>query len=78
MSQENVEIVRQAWEAFMRRDNEAALALYDPEVEVAWRSIPLIFTMRGGKIIQIIAPTGQRLRGLRQARSDDLDTHADS
>jgi hypothetical protein len=29
MSQENVEIVRRAWEAFMRRDNEAALALYD-------------------------------------------------
>jgi len=34
MSQENVEIVRRAWEAFMRRDNEATLALYDPEVEL--------------------------------------------
>ncbi len=34
MSQENVEIVRRAWEAFMRHDNEAALALYDPEVEL--------------------------------------------
>ena len=31
MSHENVEIV-QAFEASTRRDNEAALALYDPEV----------------------------------------------
>jgi ketosteroid isomerase-like protein len=34
MSKENVEIVRRAWEAYDRRDNEAALALYDPEIEV--------------------------------------------
>jgi ketosteroid isomerase-like protein len=34
MSQENVEIVRRAWEAYMRRDNEATLALYDQEVEL--------------------------------------------
>ena len=34
MSEENVEIVRQAWEASVRRDNDAALALYDPEVEI--------------------------------------------
>jgi len=34
MSQENVEIVRRAWEAFVRHDNEAALALYDPEIEI--------------------------------------------
>ena len=33
MSQENVEIVRRAWEASVRHDNEAAFALYDPEVE---------------------------------------------
>jgi ketosteroid isomerase-like protein len=32
MSQENVEIVRRAFEASRRGDNEAALALYDPEV----------------------------------------------
>jgi ketosteroid isomerase-like protein len=34
MSQENVEIVRRAWEAYMRHDNEAALAFYDPEAEL--------------------------------------------
>ena len=34
MSQENVEVVRQAWGAFVRHDNEAALALYDPEIEI--------------------------------------------
>jgi ketosteroid isomerase-like protein len=37
MSQENVEIVRRAWEAFVRRDNEAALALYNPEIEIDLR-----------------------------------------
>ena len=34
MSQENVETVRRAFEASVRRDNEAALRLYDPEVEI--------------------------------------------
>jgi ketosteroid isomerase-like protein len=37
MSEENVEIVRRAWEAYKRRDNEAALALYDPEIEIDLR-----------------------------------------
>jgi uncharacterized protein len=37
MSEENVEVVRKAWEAFKRRDNEAALALYDPEIEIDLR-----------------------------------------
>ena len=32
MSQENVEVVRRAFEASRRHDNEVALALYDPEV----------------------------------------------
>jgi len=34
MSQENVEIVRRAFEAYVRRDDEAAFALYDPEIEI--------------------------------------------
>ena len=34
MSQENVEVVRQAWAAFTRHDNAAALGFYDPEVEL--------------------------------------------
>ena len=33
MSQENVEIVRQVYEAAARRDSVAVLALYDPQVE---------------------------------------------
>jgi len=37
MSQENVAIVRRAWEAFVRRDNDTALALYDPEIEIDLR-----------------------------------------
>jgi ketosteroid isomerase-like protein len=35
MSEENVEVVRRAWEAFwLRKDNETVLALYDPEVQI--------------------------------------------
>src|SRR5262245_8952909 len=34
MSQENVEVVRRAWEASLRHDNEAAFALYDPQIEI--------------------------------------------
>ena len=34
MSEENVETVRRAWQAYMRRDNEAALAFYHPEAEL--------------------------------------------
>jgi ketosteroid isomerase-like protein len=33
MSRENVEIVRRVFAATARRDSQAALALYDPEVE---------------------------------------------
>jgi ketosteroid isomerase-like protein len=32
VSEENVEVVRLAWEATVRRDYETALSLYDPEV----------------------------------------------
>jgi len=34
MSQENVEIVRQAWEMSTQHDNEAVFRLYDSEVEI--------------------------------------------
>ena len=34
MSQENVDVCRRALEAFMRRDNEAVLTLYDPDIEI--------------------------------------------
>jgi hypothetical protein len=33
MSQENVEVVRRAFESFARGDVEAALSIYDPDVE---------------------------------------------
>jgi hypothetical protein len=33
MSRKNVEILRRLIDAFYRRDNEAALALLDPEIE---------------------------------------------
>src|SRR3954451_9404683 len=34
MSQENVEIVRRAFEASVRHENESVFPLYDPEVEI--------------------------------------------
>jgi ketosteroid isomerase-like protein len=34
MSRENVEVVQRAWEAHVRRDNKAALALYHPQIEI--------------------------------------------
>jgi uncharacterized protein len=34
MSQENVEVVREAWEAAERHDNEAIFPLYDADVEI--------------------------------------------
>ena len=34
MSQANVNVVRQAFEASERHNNEAALSFYDPEVEI--------------------------------------------
>ena len=34
VSKQNVEVVRRAWEAFVRRDDETAYALYDPEVAI--------------------------------------------
>jgi ketosteroid isomerase-like protein len=34
VSEENVEIVKRAWEASLRHDNEMAESLYDPEVTV--------------------------------------------
>jgi len=34
MSEENVEVVRGALEAFRRRDNDAVIAFYDPDVEI--------------------------------------------
>ena len=41
MSQENVEVVRRAWEAaWVRKDNETALALYDPEVQIDLTAVP--------------------------------------
>ena len=40
MSQENVEIVQRAFEAFHRRDLETVVDPYDPEVVVDWSRSP--------------------------------------
>lgn len=34
MSQENIEVVRRAFQAHQRRDDEAVLSLYDPAIEI--------------------------------------------
>jgi ketosteroid isomerase-like protein len=40
MSQEGVDIVTRCYDAFRRRDFEAALAFFDPEAE--WRPLPMM------------------------------------
>lgn len=40
MSQENVEVVRSMWEAFLQGDAERALAAFDAEVEWDGRNLP--------------------------------------
>jgi ketosteroid isomerase-like protein len=40
MSQENVELVRRMWEAFLENDLQAALAAYDPDVEWDGKNLP--------------------------------------
>ena len=47
MSQENVEIVRRVYEAAARRDGEAVLALYDPEIEWDWTRVSGLFGQSG-------------------------------
>jgi hypothetical protein len=37
-----VEIVRQAWAAWVRKDNKTGLALYDPEVQIDLTAVPHI------------------------------------
>jgi ketosteroid isomerase-like protein len=40
MSQENVEVVRTMWEAFLRGDFDEALSLFDPDVEWDGTNLP--------------------------------------
>jgi ketosteroid isomerase-like protein len=54
-----VEVVRQAWEAFARHDNESALRLYDADVE-----------LHGGLDGSV---TYRGLRGVREVFRDWLD-----
>jgi ketosteroid isomerase-like protein len=141
MSQENVETIRRAFDAYNRGDPSVFLDLYDPDivlrisppfiesgtyhgaadvehwyrrwfasfgesyrmtlrelidagdsvvaiydagargrrsgVQVGWRSIPLIFTMRGGKIIRIDHPTGLD-EALEAVGLSKQDAHPDS
>jgi ketosteroid isomerase-like protein len=47
MSQDNVEVVRRSYEAYMRGDMEAALAAFDPMVETFDHDIPDAGEYRG-------------------------------
>jgi uncharacterized protein len=40
MSQENVQVVRAMWEAFLKNDLQAALSSYDPDVEWDGTNLP--------------------------------------
>ena len=70
MSQENLEIVRQVYDAVARRDAESVLALYDPDVEV--RFAPGTLADRIGEAGSFHGHEGLRAfdRELRQAFED--------
>ncbi|HEX2129878.1 MAG TPA: nuclear transport factor 2 family protein [Solirubrobacterales bacterium] len=76
MSDENLEVVRRLYEAVARRDTEAALALYHPDVE---------FDGRRHRWSELISGS-QRFRGIEALRDwareyysawEDLDDHLD-
>ncbi len=48
MSRENVEVVRQVYDAAMRRDNASVLSLYDPDVVWDMSRHPTAAVMGGG------------------------------
>ena len=47
MSDENVELVRRVYDAAARRDADAVLALYDPDVEWDWTRVSGLFGQGG-------------------------------
>jgi ketosteroid isomerase-like protein len=77
MSEENVEVVRRLYEAVARRDTEAALSLYHPEIE---------FDGRRHRWSEIIGEPYERFHGIDALRAwareyysawEDLDDHLD-
>jgi ketosteroid isomerase-like protein len=70
VSRENVEIVRRIWHAWELRDNDAALALYDPNVEA--RSLPGAVGLKGDK-----SGTYRGMAGLRRWMRDFTETFDD-
>jgi ketosteroid isomerase-like protein len=72
MSKEDVGIVRQIWDAWERRDNNAALALYDPDVEAS--SLPGVVGTVGGRTGSYRGADGLR-RWMRDF-SDSFDDFA--
>jgi ketosteroid isomerase-like protein len=73
MSQENVEIVRRLWDAASRRDVEAVLALYDPEVEFDVSRHPLTSLIGGRRVYR----GHEGLRSFFRERSEALENVED-
>jgi ketosteroid isomerase-like protein len=70
VSRENVEVVRRIWEAWELRDTEAALALYDPNVEAT--GFAEVVGVKGGK-----TGTYRGMEGLRRWMRDFSETFDD-
>jgi ketosteroid isomerase-like protein len=73
MSQENVEIVRRLWDAASRRDVEAVLVLYDPEVEFDVSRHPLTSLIGGRRVYR----GHEGLRSFFRERSEALENVED-
>jgi ketosteroid isomerase-like protein len=61
MSQENVEIVRRGYEAYARGDMDAAVAPFDPEIEIYDHDIPDAGTTEGWRVVSVAGRLGEQL-----------------
>ena len=76
MSQENVEVVEQVFEAVARRDAGSVLALYDPEVEVHFSRGSLADRMGGAGVFRGYEGLRAFDRELREA-FEDFETNCE-
>jgi ketosteroid isomerase-like protein len=70
VSRKNIDVVRRIWEAWELRDNDAALALYDPNVEAT--SLPGAVGLKGDK-----SSTYRGMDGLRRWMRDFTEVFDD-
>jgi ketosteroid isomerase-like protein len=78
MSRENVEVVREMTEAFLRGDVEQALVAYDPDVEWDGRNLPDGKVARGlGAVVEHVARWAEQWEDWQYQPLDYIDAGDD-